>query len=79
MLRTIGSPIRPASSASAGMAFFTSAERATVACVVIAPMVTLPASTLMPLSSAMPPRSTSVLLCDSRSFIAWIRLWPPAR
>jgi hypothetical protein len=58
-LRTIGSPMPPARSASAGMAFCTSAERATVACVVIAPMVTLPPSTLMPFRSAMPPRSTS--------------------
>ena len=79
MLRTIWSPMPPASSASAGMAFCTSAERATVACVVVAPMVTLLPSTLMPFRSAMPPRSTSRSLDDRRSFIAWIRVWPPAR
>src|SRR3546814_1147621 len=48
--RTWGSPMPSARTARAGMALFTSAERATVACGVMAPMVTPEPSTLMPLS-----------------------------
>ena len=79
MLRTIGSPMPAASDASAGIAFFTSAELATAACVVIAPITTLPPSTLMPFRSAMPPRSTSRSDDESLSLIACTRLCPPAR
>ena len=79
MLRTIGSPIPAASSASAGIALATSRERATEAWVTIAPMVTELASTWMARRSAMPPRSTSVGADASRSLIDCTRLWPPAR
>ena len=41
--------------------------------------VTTPPSARMPLSPAMPPRSTSRSDCDIRSRIACTRLWPPAR
>ena len=68
----------PASAASAGIAFFTSADAATSACRVMAPMVTALPSTLMPRSSAIAPRSTRSDGRDRRSFIAAIRLCPPA-
>ena len=60
------------------MAFFTSAEAATVACVVMAPMVTAPLVTVMPLSAAMPPRSTSADGAARPIFIEPSRDWPPA-
>ncbi len=69
----------PASAASAGIAFFTSAEPATSACRVMAPMVTLLASTLMPASSLIMPRSTMSEGAARRSFIACTSDWPPAR
>ena len=68
---------RPAS-ASAGIACLTAADAATSACVVIAPITIASPSFLMPFSSAMPPRSTSVPGLARRSFIAPTRLWPPA-
>ena len=64
--------------ASAGIAPFTVDDAATSAWRVIAPMTIASPSLLMPLSSAMPDRSTSVPGCASRSFIAPTRLWPPA-
>src|SRR5258706_2736897 len=79
MLRTMRSPIPPASAASAGIAFLTAAEAATSAWRVIAPSVTALASALMPARSLMPPMSMTFEGFDSRSFIAAIRLWPPAR
>src|SRR5574337_113019 len=72
MLRTIGSPMLPASAASAGIAFFTSGERATWAWVVMAPIVTVLPATVMPFRSATAPRSTSRSADDRRSFIAWL-------
>src|SRR5215813_4261986 len=77
-LRTCGSPIPPASWARAGMVFCTSAERATSACVVMAPIVMPPPSTFTPLSAAMPPRSTRSLGCASRCFSVGMRVMPPA-
>src|SRR5436190_17334791 len=69
----------PARAASAGIAFFTSAECATSAWRVIAPMVTLLPSDLMPVSSLMVPRSTISEGEARRSFIACTSDWPPAR
>jgi len=56
-----------------------SADDATAACVTIAPITRFAPSMRIVFSSAIAPRSTSVSLCDRRSFIAWIRLCPPAR
>ena len=60
------------------MAARTSAEAATVAWVVIAPMVTVPWATVMPLSSAMPPRSIRSDGAARPSFIEPSRDCPPA-
>jgi len=60
------------------MASRTSLLAATAACVVPAPMVTLPPATLMPLSSAMPPRSTTADGAMSPSFMVCSSVWPPA-
>jgi hypothetical protein len=78
MLRTWRSPIVPASAASAGIAFFTSAESATSAWRVMAPTVTVFTSTLMPASSLSMPRSMMSEGAESRSFIACTSDWPPA-
>src|ERR1700682_3724535 len=67
-----------ASPASAGIAFLTTADDATSACVLMAPMTTAAPSCLMPFNSAMPPISITVPGLASLSFIAPTRLWPPA-
>src|SRR6185436_2019449 len=76
--RTWRSPIMPAIAASAGIAFFTSAECATSEWRAIAPTVTLLPSALMPARSLMAPRSMMSEGEDRRSFIAWTSDWPPA-
>src|SRR5687767_5623377 len=68
----------PASAASAGIAFFTSAECATSAWRAIAPTVTVLPSDLMPPRSLMVPRSMMSEGEESRSFIACTSDWPPA-
>src|SRR3989442_5712035 len=67
-----------ASAASAGIASFTADDDATSACVVNAPMTIASPSFLMPFSSAMPDKSTTVPGFARRSFIAPTRLCPPA-
>ena len=64
--------------ASAGIAFFTSAECATSAWRVIAPMVTVLPSDLIPARSLMVPRSMMSEGEDRRSFMACTSDWPPA-
>ncbi len=56
----------------------TSFEEATAACVVIAPIVTFPLSTLIPRNSWMPPRSMTSVGADRRIFMAAINVCPPA-
>src|SRR5437868_14202648 len=68
-----------ASTASAGIVPFATAEFATSACRVIAPITSASPSLRMPANSEMPRKSTSVPGCASRSFIAATRLCPPAR
>ena len=72
------SPMWLARSARAGMARCTSADAATAACVVPAPMVTLPSATVMPCIVAMAPRSMSALGAIRPSFIDCSSVWPPA-
>src|SRR5438067_2747893 len=79
MWRTCRSPIMAARAASDGIARFTSAEAATSACRVMAPISTALPDTLMPASSRMVPRSMRSEGEERRSFIACTRLWPPAR
>ena len=67
-----------ASSASAGSAFFTSAEAATSAWQVIAPITTSLPSTLMPFSAATAPRSIRSLGAASRSLSEGSSDMPPA-
>src|SRR5438552_1851360 len=67
-----------ASAARAGIACLTAEDDATSACVVIAPMTIASPSFLMPFSSPMPERSTTVPGLASRNFIAPTRLCPPA-
>ena len=59
------------------MAFFTSAEPATSAWVVIAPIVTLPPATRMA-ESPRPARSTSIEGLASRCFSTGMKVMPPA-
>ena len=68
----------PASAASAGILPRTSAEPATAAWVVMAPMTTAPPSALIPDSSAMPPMSTRSDGAARRSFKVGSRVMPPA-
>ena len=77
-LRTCGSPIWPATSASAGIAAATSDEFATASWTVIAPTVTAPPDTWMPLSSATAARSTTSEGCARRCFRVGSRVMPPA-
>src|ERR1700736_6125083 len=58
--RTAGSPINPASSASAGIASPTVAELATSACLAVAPMTSARPFISMPSSPSMWERSTRV-------------------
>src|SRR2546428_3482076 len=67
-----------ASAARAGIACLTTEDDATSACVVKAPMTIASPSFLMPFSSPMPDRSTTVPGFASRNFIAPTRLCPPA-
>ena len=67
----------PASSASDGMAAFTSALFATSACLVIAPMTSLSPSRFTPRNSAIAERSTTALGLFSRCFSAGSRVCPP--
>ncbi len=78
MLRTIRSPIPAASAASAGIAFLTSADDATSAWRVIAPIVTALPLALIPFSSGISPRSITCPGFASRSFIDAMSVWPPA-
>ncbi len=77
-LRTWRSPMLPAKAASAGIACCTSFDAATAACVVMAPIFTVPPDTVMPCSSLTPPRSTSAAGAARPSFIAASNDWPPA-
>jgi len=56
-----------------------SAEAATAACVVIAPMVTLPPPTVIPVSPGSAARSTMAVGDASRIFIVGSRVMPPER
>lgn len=60
------------------MAPATSDELATAACVVIAPMVTVPPDTVMPASSLTPPRSMRSEGCARRCLSVGISVIPPA-
>ena len=73
-LRTAGSPISPAASASAGHRSASSDEAASSAWVVSAPIRTRPSATLMPFSSSSRPMSMSAAGVASRSFRSGIRL-----
>jgi hypothetical protein len=77
-LRTAGSPILPASWASAGTDVATACELATSLCRVMARMVSVPALASIPLSAVMPERSIRVSGAASRSFIAGSSDIPPA-
>ena len=78
-LRTCRSPMLSARSANAGILAHTSALPATSAWGVMAPMVTVSPSTVIPLSSAMLPRSTTSDGLARRSFRIGSSVWPPAR
>ena len=77
-LRTAGSPIIEASAASPGILACTSFEAATSACGVIAPMVMVAPSSVMPLRDPSFDRSTSATGLASRCFIVGISVMPPA-
>src|SRR5918992_3736498 len=79
MWRTWRSPMMPASAARAGIAFVTSGDAATSACRVMAPISTALPEALIQARSLMKLRSMRSLGEESRSFIAWTRLCPPAR
>src|SRR5690348_9948744 len=79
MLRTMGSPICPATAASTGHFDFTAGEDSTWKWVVIAPITSVPPSSLMPARPEILRRSTRCLGWARRSFIAGSRLWPPAK
>ena len=79
LLRTCGSPILPASTASAGIAPCTSADAATAACGVSAPISTASPSTAMPASAAIPARSIRSDGAARRCFIVGSNVWPPER
>src|SRR4051794_11084353 len=76
--RTAGSPIRPASSASAGIASPTSGELATSACRAVAPMISERPFISMPSRPSICDRSTRCGGLASRCFITGISVWPPA-
>jgi hypothetical protein len=78
MARTCRSPIMPASAASAGIAFFTSGEPSTSAWRVIAPMVSVLPSLLIPARSLIDARSMMSEGDARRSFIVCTSVWPPA-
>jgi hypothetical protein len=72
------SPIAAAVSASSGHPFRTAPESATEAWVASAPMTRLSPSTAMSANPAIRPMSTTLAGCAARSFMAGMRLWPPA-
>src|SRR5450432_3205784 len=76
--RTAGSPINPASSASAGIASPTIAERATSACLAVAPITSERPFISIPSRPSMWERSTRCGGLASRCFITGSRVWPPA-
>ena len=78
-LRTAGSPIMPAASASIGQSLIRMSDEAMVAWVVSEEIVIVPSLHVTPLlSSPRWPMSTSSAGEASRSFISGIRLCPPA-
>src|SRR5713226_2620454 len=78
MLRTCGSPISPASSASAGKFSCTTGESATSACRVMAPMTIERPRSSMPDRPSIKDRSIRLAGLASRCFMVGIRVWPPA-
>src|SRR5580700_4613443 len=79
MWRTAGSPIKPASFASTGIACWTTGEVLTSLCRVMAPMVSDRPLISMPERPSTSDRSTS---CDgfaSRTFMVGNSVWPPAK
>src|SRR5690349_2421227 len=79
MCRTWRSPISEAIAQSDGITFLISAECATSACRVIAPISTVLPDALIPVNSFKEPKSIRSEGDERRSFIACTRLWPPAR
>src|ERR1700744_2719730 len=76
--RTAGSPIRPASSASAGIASPTTGELATSACLAVAPITSERPFISMPSRPSMWERSTRCGGLASRCFMTGTSVWPPA-
>src|SRR5271163_2892418 len=78
MLRTCGSPMPPASFATAGIAACTTLPRATSACRVMAPITRLSPSRVTPASSGTFLRSMSAAGDARRCFMVGSRVMPPA-
>ena len=76
--RTAGSPTIEATWANRGQAWANSDECSRVLWLVIAPMLTVSPSTVIPRRSSIPPTSTRTPGGANRNFISGICDWPPA-
>src|ERR1700743_1934038 len=76
--RTAGSPIQPASSASAGIASPTMGEFATLACLAVAPITSERPFISMPSRPSMWERSTRCGGLAGPCFMTGTSVWPPA-
>src|SRR5205823_15028551 len=78
LLRTAGSPMTAAVSETTGTLALIGLDDSTSQCVVMAPTVKTPFSSLIPARPLILPRSIRCLGWARRSFIIGMRLWPPA-